>query len=982
MAMTRFLPILLALTVLLPACRTPGPAAAPVRQDTSGAPQTAVAPVAVADQSDGVAIRVQPAEKVSGSGIALPEVLKDQPFGLVSVAIAWPQVSAARQVQAIPTQARSLRLRLIGSDGKVRLSDFFFRTSTGAREARTYVLKAETGMLVEVRAYLETKEQLDAGPAPGQTNIFLNEGGAEPPYNQGQASVDREYNMVGRRVLAEGLKANFQVVLFSRSAVSVTVDSSQLVAGIGGAPSYGFGGDPYFPNFVSRARFAELANPRNLYLDKWGGRRRLFFNVNPIFEVQEPKERHILMMLDQAGLEAVQTDDQARSDGVLKHVMGGARLLEPGDLEEQPLRNKAFVDFGLSTVRRSPSAGTPDELLFISVNGDNRAVVGVKAGTIDEMREAKTSLKPVDLGSTGLEKTAVDLSGFASGKGGAGYVVADSRAVYVSVDAKAPGVLAAGAPSPTATPDPDVDVVAKDVVLGGQPIVAVAGMTASPSIRYAFATGTALFYGVGDKLRQVLGSAGATQSLEDASSATGVDRFSVRIASIRDVVASPSSASVLYVAADDAILRLSLPSSLGAISASSPSMEIRKPGFDPQSLAVSSDGQRLAALAPDGSVHILDVGAGPGDVSTWTEATQPDVDATLDRDPTGNLRQEPRRIEFVPTGSAGDLLVTFIHDKEGGPARLRAFTVGSASSRELVDSRSVYDSRIGDGQRISETLFSETEGGGHIDKPAAIAVTPSGSIVVADPVIRRIRHLDMPGTTQGILESLVKSEPDADPPFYVLDAPEAVDVDEHGTVFVGDTNNYRICIWKPSCGFGASGLATIAGTGQQGYNLDNINAMLVQLGSVTRLKVERNSASGRRRVFFIDGKRVRMLSPRDKTLTAPDAACGGPFSDAYFQYIVSTIAGDGQGTDKTNAAQFGLTKPSWLEVDGRGYVYVADGKTIYRIDPEAGTIVPVFSTEDAAITSFVIDDTAAPLLREIYYTRAGNQTIRKLILED
>lgn len=960
LAMRRLLPWVLASLMPLSACRTAVAPAVPVAGAAAASRPT---PMAAVDHADGLAISVQAPEALPTANTRLPEQLQGQPYGLLSVAIVWPQSYGARRAQAIPTQARSIRMRVIGSDGKVRLSDFYFNTGRGAVNSKTYALKAETGMLVEVRAYLESQADLEAGPAAGQTSKYANEGGVEPQFNAGQV-VGKEYNMAGRRVLAEGLKANFQVVLFSRNPVNVSLDSSQLVAGIGGSPAWGLGGDPFFPNFVSAARFAELANPRNLYLDTWHGRRRLFFNVNPTFDVKDPKERHIVMMLDQAGLEAVQTDAEARANPVLKQVFGGDRLLDPADLTEQPLRNRTFGDFTLSTFRLPSGTGAVPQLVFDSVAAETRIFTSLPAASVAVIQESTSTTSPIDFGSTGLDKTAVDVSGFASGQGGAGVLIADDKAVYEVLDDKLPKLLAAGAPAPTAMPAANSDVSAADVDLSGKPIVAVAGMTRSPSKTYVFATQTSLLYGVGNKLRLVLGNSTAAGNLEAASAGTGVARFGVSIGNIRDVVASPAAPSVLYVAADNKILRVVLPADQTTMTDTSDPMEVFAPGFLPQSLAVSPDGTQLAVVGVDGRLEVFAVAPTPAGASTWAPQTIASV-------------AKVRRAEFVPAPAPG-VLLAFTND--GVASQIKACTVGAATSSNLLDGRSVYDSRIGDGNRISETMIGVTEGGGHIDKPAAISVTPSGSVLVADPVIKRIRHLDMPADTQGVLQSLVTSVPDADPPFYVLDAPEGVDTDKFGTVFIADSNNYYIRIWKPSCGFGAAGIPVIAGSGQQGYNLDNINATLVQLGKVTRIKVER-STSGRRRIFFIDGKRVRMLNPRNPSVTSPLDACAGPSLDPYFQYIVSTIAGDGTGTDKTNAAQFGLTAPTWLDVDARGYVYVADGKTIFRIDPDAGTIVPAYTAEDAAITSFVIDD-QDPRVREVYFTKAGNQTIRKLILED
>lgn len=977
MRMARLAVALAGLLLMVSACRTPGPGTLTRLQEPPAGRESARAAGGgiTRDRADGLVIETAAPVALPSSRIKVPAALEGKSWGLASVAVRWPALTPARSTQAIPRQARSLRLRVIGSDGRVRLSDFFFRGADDVVTRKTYALPVETGLLLEVRAYLETRGELETTPASGQTAVYLADavpGFVEPPFNDGQVGGQREFNMVGRRVLAEGVTFNFQVQLFADSAVSIRLDDSQLVAGIGGEPSYGLGGDPYFPNFVSTARFAPLANPRNLYLDTWNSRRRLLFTVNPQFEVEDPKIRHLVMMLTSPGIEGRQSDAEATGSQVLRHVAGGSKLLSIDEaLTALPLRTLPLGAVRLATLFGVPTNATVvPHLYFDSVAGETRRFLGVPVGGAETMKNNIVRSDLVDFAVTGLEREMVAMSGFAaasSGVGsgvGKGLLLAKSRELYEIEGGDQPRLRAGGAAAANATPSASVTSRALDIILRDN-IVGVAGMVEDEE-SYALASSTLLLHGIGPDVRLALGSEDVSNpTLATVPEGLGTNPADVRATDLRDVVASPASASVVYVAGgeDGVLLRMVLPANHN-YAVTAPTLEVhRVSGYVPVSLSVSSDGTRLAVVDSTGGLRVLSVGANPSDSSSWTEVAVPTLTNVV-------------RACFVPR-TGGDLLVAFTVDERRG--QMQAIEPSGGDGSSLLDGYSSYDLRLGDGRSLSFLRFGFfLADSGFIDQPGALSVLASGDVVVADTGNSRVRYVRMQGDDPDRLDSLVTSDPERNPlPLFVLDRVEGLDTDAHSTVFVADSENYCIRIWRPSCGFRLTGLQVVAGEGQRGYNWDNINARLVQLGKVTSVKVER-SISGRRRVFFIDGgQRVRMLTPRYPDLMTPLVDCG---PDPYFDYIVSTIAGGGQGTSEKNAAQFRLTSPSWLDVDQRGYVYVADGRDIRRIDPDAGTIVSIF-TASANITSFVIDDSDARL-RELYFTTEENQTIRKLILED
>jgi hypothetical protein len=210
-----------------------------------------------------------------------------------------------------------------------------------------------------------------------------------------------------------------------------------------------------------------------------------------------------------------------------------------------------------------------------------------------------------------------------------------------------------------------------------------------------------------------------------------------------------------------------------------------------------------------------------------------------------------------------------------------------------------------------------------------------------------------------------------------------------GSLLICDTNNHQVAVWR-NCDKPFTydiGLLTIAGSGKNGLNFDNINARLVQLNGPRAVRVEQNPKSNpsRRRVYFIDqSKRIRMLTPRNPLVVEPfsgttTASGFCPGGDPYFDYIISTIAGAGKESAdiNVNAANVALDSPVDIALDSSGYVYVADGSKVRRIDPVIGSIATVFKAPNA-LTSISIDAER----KELYFTMSNSVSIRKVFLGD
>jgi DNA-binding beta-propeller fold protein YncE len=82
--------------------------------------------------------------------------------------------------------------------------------------------------------------------------------------------------------------------------------------------------------------------------------------------------------------------------------------------------------------------------------------------------------------------------------------------------------------------------------------------------------------------------------------------------------------------------------------------------------------------------------------------------------------------------------------------------------------------------------------------PKGISVTPDGDVYLADTENHVIRRIDTTrGTIQTILGTGERGDgPDGNPLRCKLARPHAVFVDADGTLFIGDSENHRVRIWR------------------------------------------------------------------------------------------------------------------------------------------------------------------------------------------
>jgi sugar lactone lactonase YvrE len=199
--------------------------------------------------------------------------------------------------------------------------------------------------------------------------------------------------------------------------------------------------------------------------------------------------------------------------------------------------------------------------------------------------------------------------------------------------------------------------------------------------------------------------------------------------------------------------------------------------------------------------------------------------------------------------------------------------------------------------------------------PKDIALDSSGNLYIADTNNNRIRLVTTGGTITTISGTGVPGyngagySGDGGPAVSAnLNLPSGVAIDASGTLFIADTNNFRVRKISPS-----GIIITVAGTGVKGSSGDGGPALQAQLNNPTGLKLD-NAGN----LYIADGAAVRMVWPTGVITTVAGTGVLG-------------FSGDG---GPATSAQLG----AWgLAVDRSGNLYVADPwSNIIRLLAPAG----------------------------------------------
>ena len=205
--------------------------------------------------------------------------------------------------------------------------------------------------------------------------------------------------------------------------------------------------------------------------------------------------------------------------------------------------------------------------------------------------------------------------------------------------------------------------------------------------------------------------------------------------------------------------------------------------------------------------------------------------------------------------------------------------------------------------------------------PAGLAFDKDNNLFVAEIYNHRIRKID---AETGIISTVAGCGLegfDGDGGLAVnsrLNGPEGVFVDRHGNIYIADTDNERIRKVDGHTGI----ISTIAGTGEAGYNGDNIPACGSKLNRPSGVVVDANG-----NVYFNDYKndRVRRVDPDG---------------------IISTFAGTGlygYSGDNGPADKAQINDVYGLAVDRDDNIYIMDSLNfaVRKVDAKAGIILTV-----------------------------------------
>ena len=300
--------------------------------------------------------------------------------------------------------------------------------------------------------------------------------------------------------------------------------------------------------------------------------------------------------------------------------------------------------------------------------------------------------------------------------------------------------------------------------------------------------------------------------------------------------------------------------------------------------------------------------------------------------------------------------------------RVYGITADPSGNIYIADTQNNRIRRVDAGTGII-TTFAGTGSGGYsgdglaaasakVNLPQGVSTDADGNLFIADTGNNRIRKVDI---QTGIITTLAGTGTggyfgDAEPAVKArMDHPRAVSGNGSGNFYIADRDNNRIRkVWYDAY-HQMWMIRPVAGNGAQGYAGDGVPADQTSLNKPHGIWVDASN-----NLYFADkdNHRVRRV----------DGATG----------IITTVAGSGaQGYngDGISATVAQLNKPTGVQVDGFGNLYIADkdNKRVRRVDA-GGTIQTVAGTGGSGYNGDGITAVTATLDRPngIYVDAAGD----------
>ena len=260
-----------------------------------------------------------------------------------------------------------------------------------------------------------------------------------------------------------------------------------------------------------------------------------------------------------------------------------------------------------------------------------------------------------------------------------------------------------------------------------------------------------------------------------------------------------------------------------------------------------------------------------------------------------------------------------------------------------------------------------------LNRPRGVAFDASGNMYIADELNHRIRRVTSGGTitTYAGTGTGGFSGDGGQAGNAQLFQPEDVFVDGSGTVYIADSSNHRVRKVTP-----AGIISTVAGTGTDNFNGDNIAAVNAQLNRPTSIAVV---ASGDLYIADSSNHRIRKV-----------AATNG---------IITTVAGNGlpgYSGDVGPATSATLRFAVGVALDSTGNLFIADAgnHVVRKVTPANGFIFTVagngagagtdqgsFSGDGGAATAAGLntpEDIAIDPAGNLYIADTANNRIRRM----
>ncbi len=252
---------------------------------------------------------------------------------------------------------------------------------------------------------------------------------------------------------------------------------------------------------------------------------------------------------------------------------------------------------------------------------------------------------------------------------------------------------------------------------------------------------------------------------------------------------------------------------------------------------------------------------------------------------------------------------------------------------------------------------------GTLNRPIGVAIDSGGNLYIADYNNHRIRKVDISGNISTVAGTTRGFSGDGGAATSAqLNSPQSVEIDSSGNLYIADSSNHRIRKVDIN-----GNISTVAGTSTSGFSGDGGAATSAQLNFPQGVEID---SSGNLYIADYNNHRIRKVDISGN---------------------ISTVAGTTRGFsgDGGAATSAQLNRPTGVEIDGSGNLYISDNTNnrIRKVDISgnistvAGTGTGGFSGDGGAATSAQLNrptDVEIDGSGNLYIADTNNHRIRKV----